>query len=102
MNTRFTMLIQILKSPKAKKLIPFTEFAIKLKINAINRTMKDYAKKNGMVYLDYYSSMVGDKNGLREDYTYDGVHPNKTGYRVMSDLANNAISTIFGLNGIND
>ncbi|SVC16781.1 uncharacterized protein METZ01_LOCUS269635 [marine metagenome] len=64
--------------------------------------MKDYAKKNGMVHLDYYSSMVDDENGLREDYTYDCVHPNKTGYRVMSDLANKAISTIFGLNGIND
>lgn len=72
------------------------------KINAINTAMKDYAKKNEMVYLDYYSSMVDDKNELKEDYTYDGVHPNKTGYRVMSDLANKAISTIFGLNGIND
>ena len=31
------------------------------KINAINRTMKDYAKKSVMVYLDYFSSMVDDK-----------------------------------------
>ena len=33
------------------------------KINAINRTMKDYAKKSVMVYLDYFSSMVDDKIG---------------------------------------
>ena len=46
--------------------------------------------------------MADDENGLREDYTYDCVHPNKTGYRVIYDLANKEISTIFGLNGIND
>ena len=34
------------------------------KINVINKIMKDYAKKNGMVYLDYYSSMADDENGL--------------------------------------
>ena len=33
------------------------------KVNAINRTMKDYAKKNVMVYLGYFSSMVDDKIG---------------------------------------
>ena len=37
--------------------------------------------------------MVDDKKGLIKDYTYDGVHPNKKGYKIMSTLAEAAIAT---------
>jgi lysophospholipase L1-like esterase len=43
------------------------------------------------MYLDYYSSMVDDRKGLTEDYTYDGVHPNKLGYIIMESLLETAI-----------
>ena len=44
-----------------------------------------------MVYLDYFSAMVDDENGLKKIYTSDGVHPNKEGYHVMGPLAKKAI-----------
>jgi lysophospholipase L1-like esterase len=62
------------------------------KIVTINEWMKSYAVRNKMTYLDYFSSMVDDRNGLKKELTYDGVHPNKEGYLVMEELAEQAIS----------
>lgn len=61
------------------------------KIPALNKMIKEYAKTNNLVYLDYFTKMVNSKNGLIEKYTYDGVHPNKLGYEVMAPLAEEAI-----------
>jgi lysophospholipase L1-like esterase len=65
-------------------------------IAALNDWMKDYARRNGMVYLDYFSAMVDERRGLRNDLTYDGVHPNEAGYRVMAPLTVSAIRKALG------
>lgn len=65
-------------------------------IAALNDWMKDYARRNGMVYLDYFSAMVDERRGLRSDLTYDGVHPNEAGYRVMAPLTLAAIRKALG------
>ena len=61
------------------------------KIAALNAWMKAYAARVGAVYLDYYTAMVDERQGLRSDLTYDGVHPTEAGYRVMAPLADHAI-----------
>ena len=61
------------------------------KIPELNRLIKQYADDNDHIYLDYFSAMVDDKNGLQKKYTYDGVHPNKEGYQFMAPLAKAAI-----------
>lgn len=61
------------------------------KIPALNKLLKTYSEKNEIVYLDYFSAMVDDKNGLRSDLGSDGVHPNKKGYQIMAPLAEAAI-----------
>ncbi len=53
--------------------------------------LKTYSKKNDIVYLDYFSAMVDDKNGLKSNLGTDGVHPNRKGYEIMAPLAENAI-----------
>jgi lysophospholipase L1-like esterase len=63
------------------------------KIVALNAWIKDYAAKNGFVYLDYYSAMLDDKEMFRQELTYDGLHPNEPGYEVMGPLAAKAIIT---------
>lgn len=62
------------------------------KIPALNKLIKKYADENNIIYLDYFSAMVDDKNGLIDDFTYDGVHPNKKGYQVMKPLVMDAIA----------
>lgn len=62
------------------------------KIVALNEWMKDYAEKNKLIYLDYYSAMLDDKKMLRQELTYDGLHPNDAGYEVMAPLAEKAVA----------
>ena len=62
------------------------------KIAALNKMIRDYATQHGSVYLDYYSAMVDERQGLKAELTYDGVHPNEAGYKVMSPLAEKAIA----------
>jgi acyl-CoA thioesterase-1 len=57
------------------------------KIKALNVLIKEYAAKNGLVYVDYYSPMVNSEGGLKKELSPDGVHPNAAGYAVMAPLA---------------
>jgi lysophospholipase L1-like esterase len=66
------------------------------KIAALNVWIKDYAARNRIVYLDYYSAMVDDRQGLKAGFTQDGVHPNEAGYAVMAPLAVKAIAEASG------
>jgi lysophospholipase L1-like esterase len=61
------------------------------KIAALNDMIKEYANKNGFIYLDYYSAMVDERRGLKSDLTEDGVHPTEAGYKIMAPLAEEAI-----------
>jgi lysophospholipase L1-like esterase len=61
------------------------------KIVSLNKMIREYADANDILYLDYYSAMVDDQKGLNSIYSEDGVHPNKSGYEVMSPLAEKAI-----------
>ncbi len=62
------------------------------KIAALNELIKNYANKNRILYLDYYSSMADKRQGLKAEYTSDGVHPNEAGFKVMARLAEKAIA----------
>ncbi len=62
------------------------------KIVKLNAMIKAYAKAQGMVYLDYFTPMADDRDGLKKSLGDDGVHPNKTGYNIMEPLAQKAIT----------
>ena len=63
-------------------------------IQAVNDALKQYASDQGLIYLDYFSSMVDERQGLNSDYTFDGVHPNESGYILMSSLAEEVLSEL--------
>jgi acyl-CoA thioesterase I len=62
------------------------------RILALNRWLKDYCAKNGLIYLDYFSAVVDDKGMLRRDLSDDGLHPNAAGYKIMAPLAEKAVA----------
>lgn len=64
------------------------------KIEQLNRMLKDYAEKHSLMWVDYYSAMNDGKGGLRSDLTYDGVHPNRKGYEVMSEILEQALQKL--------
>ncbi|MBE9583519.1 SGNH/GDSL hydrolase family protein [Mucilaginibacter sp. JRF] len=61
------------------------------KIAYINKSLKEFAEANKMVYVDYFTPMADDKKGLKGEYTTDGVHPTQAGYKVMEPLVEAAI-----------
>lgn len=65
------------------------------KVIELNGLLEAYADERDFVYLDYFSAMVDEQNGLVADYTFDGVHPNLAGYEVMQPLAEAAIRLTF-------
>jgi lysophospholipase L1-like esterase len=56
------------------------------KIVELNKWIKKYCEENDLIYVDYFTSMADDRNGLKKEYSEDGVHPNKEGYKVMSSI----------------
>lgn len=66
-------------------------------IAALNRWMKQYARDNGIVYLDYHSAMADGRLGLRSELSADGVHPNEAGYSLMAPLTEAAIREALAL-----
>lgn len=62
------------------------------KIIALNKMIKTYCEDTGHIYLDYFSAMADERNGLPKKYANDEVHPTKAGYAVMEPLAENAIA----------
>jgi lysophospholipase L1-like esterase len=53
---------------------------------SLNKMIKEYAKKNHITYIDYYSVLVDSEKGLPEKYSKDGVHPTAEGYDIMEAL----------------
>jgi len=68
------------------------------KIVKLNKMIKTYAEKNDIVYLDYFSPTVDDRNGLKKELSGDGVHPNMAGYKIMEPLAEAAIKKALSKN----
>lgn len=68
------------------------------RILALNGWLRQEAAEQGLVYLDYFSAMADQQDGMKPELTVDGVHPNAAGYRVMAPLAEQAIREALGRN----
>ena len=62
------------------------------KVIKLNTIVKSYAKKHNIVYVDYFTAMVDESNGLKKELGSDGIHPNVTGYSIMEPLLENALA----------
>ncbi len=61
------------------------------RIAQLNSMLKEYCSLYCIPYVDYYTEMADEKLGLKSELTYDSVHPNTAGYKVMEPLVNIAI-----------
>ncbi len=62
------------------------------KVIALNKWIKAYAEEQKFVYVDYFSAMKDERNGLPKSLAGDGIHPNKAGYAIMEPLVEEAIA----------
>jgi len=61
------------------------------KIVELNIMIKSYAEEAGHIYLDYFSAMADERNGLPKKYADDEVHPTVEGYKAMEPMVEEAI-----------
>lgn len=61
------------------------------KVIALNKWIKAYAEAQNFIYVDYFSAMKDERNGLPKSLAGDGIHPNKAGYAIMEPLVEEAI-----------
>jgi lysophospholipase L1-like esterase len=61
------------------------------KVVKLNALIKSYADRHNIVYVDYFSAMANESNGLKDELGEDGVHPNEIGASIMAEVAYNAI-----------
>lgn len=55
-------------------------------VKKMNKLISDYAKRNNIPYVDYYSALTTSTGALDEKYTKDRCHPTLDGYIVMEDI----------------
>jgi lysophospholipase L1-like esterase len=58
----------------------------------LNRWMKQYAAKHRVTFVDFWTAMADERQGLPRSLSADGVHPNEAGYRVMAPLVERGIT----------
>ena len=65
-----------------------------IKIPKLNAMIKEYAQANNIHYLNYFDALNDGKNGIIEEYTYDGVHLTLEGYKVLEPMLEKALVAI--------
>nr|WP_299381954.1 SGNH/GDSL hydrolase family protein [Allomuricauda sp.] len=63
-----------------------------IKIPKLNQMLQQLARDKNVFYLDYFTAMADNRNGLPKDLAKDGVHPTAKGYEIMAGLAQKTIA----------
>ena len=58
----------------------------KTSIGQFNTWLRAYATQSHVQFIDYYTALAGPTGEFRADLSNDGVHPNRSGYRLMRGL----------------
>ena len=65
------------------------------RIVEVNRWIRDYAEKNGLVFCDTYEAVHDDASPGRLVSSDDDIHPDIEGYRKMAVVISEALEKIF-------
>ena len=63
-------------------------------IKAVNELLKAYAAEKGLTFVDYWTPLHDEADGMPEKYSSDGVHPNKDCYFVMQDILKPVVTEV--------
>ena len=59
----------------------------------LNEMLRDYARDNGITYVDYYAALTTPDGALDPRYTFDRLHPNRAGYDIMEPIVLQALKS---------
>ncbi len=57
-----------------------------VKIPKLNQMLHEMANEKEAYYLDYFSSMADERNGLPKKWSYDEVHLTEAGYKELEKM----------------
>lgn len=52
----------------------------------INEGVRKYTDSHSIMYIDLFAPLIDEHEYLKEEYTADGIHLNKVGYKVYADI----------------
>lgn len=61
------------------------------KIKELNWWLREFAAKEKIEFVDYFTAMTDKDGAMRKEFAEDGVHPNAAGYAAMQPLALKAL-----------
>ena len=64
------------------------------KIPQLNELIRDLAQEKNIYYLDFFTAMSDQRNGLPRKLASDGVHPTPEGYAIMKRLTMDAFKEV--------
>lgn len=64
------------------------------KIDSLNSRIKDFAKANHFVYVDYNTALRDENGAMQKQYANDGVHPLPIAYDIMERIITSAIDKL--------
>jgi lysophospholipase L1-like esterase len=53
----------------------------------LNAWLRDYARREGLGFVDYHARLAAPDGAMRPQFAIDGVHPNRDGYAAIRDIA---------------
>ena len=55
-------------------------------VGRLNEMLREYAAKNKLIYVDYFSALDNGTGHMDPSLSADGVHPTLAGYDIMQDV----------------
>lgn len=74
--------------------VPYDRKLFEITILQANDILKKLCDEFGAEYVDYYSAIENNYDGLPEEISYDGVHPNGRCYEIMANVLKEKISVL--------
>lgn len=67
--------------------VPYNAEKFNEAILIVNRELKKLCEKHSVTYIDYHSAMCKeDGKTIKDNITYDGIHPTPSGYELMAEV----------------
>ena len=82
-------------------LYPTDSYSRKVSIDYVNNVLENYCKENNIPYLDLTSELADEQGLLKNEYSNDGLHPNKECYDIIVQRINDKINSLFTKKVIN-
>lgn len=64
------------------------------KVIALNKWIESFARARGFAFVDYYSPLVNDEKGIKQELTRDGVHCTPAGYDIMEAIIQKTLKKV--------